>query len=39
MKIINLEHISANPSMPEVQDAMISAIKESKSRQRNALFQ
>jgi cysteine desulfurase len=27
MKIINLDHISANPLLPEVQDAMIEAIK------------
>ncbi len=28
MKIINLDHLSANPLLPEVQDAMIDAIKE-----------
>jgi cysteine desulfurase len=27
MKIINLDHLSANPILPEVQDAMIQAIK------------
>jgi cysteine desulfurase len=27
MKIINLDHMSANPLLPEVQDAMIEAIK------------
>ena len=27
MEIINLDHLSANPLLPEVQDAMISAIK------------
>ncbi len=27
MKIINLDHISANPLLPEIQDAMIEAIK------------
>ncbi|MDP6179259.1 MAG: aminotransferase class V-fold PLP-dependent enzyme, partial [Desulfatiglandales bacterium] len=27
MKITNLDHISANPLLPEVQDAMIAAIK------------
>ena len=27
MKIINLDHLSANPILPEVQDAMIEAIK------------
>jgi len=28
MKIINLDHLSANPLLPEVQDAMIEAIRE-----------
>jgi cysteine desulfurase len=28
MEIINLDHISANPLLPEVQDAMITAIRE-----------
>ena len=27
MEIINLDHMSANPLLPEVQDAMIEAIK------------
>ncbi|MBU4035035.1 MAG: aminotransferase class V-fold PLP-dependent enzyme, partial [Proteobacteria bacterium] len=27
MKVINLDYISANPLLPEVQDAMIGAIK------------
>jgi len=28
MRIINLDHISANPMLPEVKDAMIEAVKE-----------
>ena len=27
MKIINLDHMSANPLLPEVQEAMIQALK------------
>ena len=27
MRIINLDHISANPMLPEVKDAMIEAVK------------
>jgi cysteine desulfurase len=29
MRIVNLDHISANPLLPEVQEAMIDAVKES----------